>query len=545
MAGENEKKKAITGKSEALLRQLIEDAQVFEEFDLTLAHLPTNDLGNGDRLVRRFGNQLKYISDRSIGWLGWDGKRWSQAAGERMARKFAHETAVAMKRELAALRDEGLRVDAKTGEELETPAQFNERLQGFAKAVSNAGNKGRLDGMLATAQPYLTRDREDLDRHPYLLTVLNHTLEFREDPARPEAEEIEERGKRYRVVARGHSPDDMITMLAPVIYDPKAQCPRWRKFLERIMPDREKRQFLQRFLGYCLIGDSDEHIVLLLYGTGRNGKGTVVKVARSLMGDYGAEIPVSALLEQRNKGGGEAMPELARLPGKRLVTSSEPEEGARLSTQRIKQMAGGDSMPVRDLFGKIFEFEAQFKLMISFNARPVVPAQDEGMWERLTLLGFEQFIPRGERVKGLGKALFEQEGSGILNWMIEGWRDYRTQGLAVPDSVRADTQEYRETDDQVSKFMAAVCSRVADKPDGTPDGEVGVTELWKAYLRWTHHEEVKPMGRRRFDEKVLGLKIKKRKSNTMFYVGVEIVRAALDALSPRRSAGDMDLVGGA
>ena len=93
--------------------------------------------------------------------------------------------------------------------------------------------------------------------HPWLLNVKNGTInilsgEFRE-----------------------HRQEDMITKIANVEYDPKADCPMWKKFVREIMNYKSDIiKFVQTAAGWSLSGDISEQTMFILYGTGANGKST-------------------------------------------------------------------------------------------------------------------------------------------------------------------------------------------------------------------------------------------------------------------------------
>jgi hypothetical protein len=54
----------------------------------------------------------------------------------------------------------------------------------------------------------------------------------------------------------------------------RSEPPLWRRFLAEVTGgDTELQAYLQRLVGYSLIGQVIEHVLVFLYGTGGNGKG--------------------------------------------------------------------------------------------------------------------------------------------------------------------------------------------------------------------------------------------------------------------------------
>jgi hypothetical protein len=184
-----------------------------------------------------------------------------------------------------------------------------------------------------------------------------------------------------------------------VLYDPNAEAPIFHKFIREVVPDDEVRIFLQRFFGYCLTGSTKEQAILMLWGEGSNGKSTLVDLLNWLLGDYALVTPFASLLHTDQRRGGEPTPDLARMPGARLVSAAEPETGARFAESMLKQLTGGEKMTVRHLRQDFFEFKPQFKLCLSFNNKPYIRGQDEGIWRRLLLVPFNQRFVDADRLK--------------------------------------------------------------------------------------------------------------------------------------------------
>src|SRR5262249_5005445 len=155
------------------------------------------------------------------------------------------------------------------------------------------------------------------------------------------------------------------------------------------------------WFGYCLTGDVGEQVMVLFHGRGANGKSTLLSLMAHVMGDYALTLPIQSFLHDDRRGGGDATPDLARLPGARLVMAAEPERGSRLSEAVVKTVTGGDKVVARRLFEGQFEFEATFKLVLSANEKPRITGQDEGIWRRVTLVPFAAAIARERRDKRL------------------------------------------------------------------------------------------------------------------------------------------------
>lgn len=461
--------------------------------DLTLAFQPLNDFGNANRLILRFGTDMLYV--KNIGWFVWDGVRWNRENGESDAIKRGHRVALAVRNEAGAVRERyGKEKDSLTIK--------------LYKWAEQSGNQAKIHGLLAAAEPYLTQPVETLDADQYLLSSPGGTIRL---------------GLHSEV--RPNERKNYITRSLGVKYLNGADCPVFIQFIERIMPDEDMRLFLQRIMGYCLTASTREQSFFIFYGTGSNGKSTLMNVVRHIMGDYAMNSPVSTFLAKRDgNGGSEASPDLARLPGARLVTAAEPPEGARLDEAKVKEMASGEPMTVRHLNQGFFEFRPVFKAIISTNHRPNIRGTDHGIWRRIKLVPFTVQIPPSEVDPSLeGKLL--AEAPGILQWMLTGAEEWFNGGLRPPKAAIAAVEDYRAGEDPVGQFLKARCELSGEmvNPSTGKPFEVESKALRTAYKGWCEDEGLDPMGAKAFGSKILAHGIGRRMTNgRTMYVGLHI-----------------------
>jgi putative DNA primase/helicase len=318
-----------------------------------------------------------------------------------------------------------------------------------------------------------------MDKNPFLFNVSNGTLNLRADDNGDEDFD--------GIVLEAHTRSHNITKIASVEYNPAAVAPQFRRFMEDILPDDEIRIFMQRWFGYCLTGSIKEQVIVMCYGSGSNGKSVLMSLMNRLMGRYAQVLPFASLLHDDKRRGSEASPDLAQLPGARLVTAAEPEIGAKFSESMIKQVTGGEKIKARHLRQDFFEFRPEFKPMLSFNNKPYIKGQDDGIWRRILLVPFEQKFVDGHELesnpgaklkdKNLEGRLWEEEASGILNWMLDGYRMWAEGGLQIPDKVRAATAEYRQESNPVREFLGTAC-------DYDIHASIQANRLYDAFKLW-------------------------------------------------------------
>lgn len=462
------------------------------DFDLKQSKHVYNDLGNARRFKARFGDDLMYV--RHVGWYAWVGTHWDHEEGENIAKKRAHQTAQAMWGEARAMLAEGPNKDKD-----ESAEAHGKRVQKHRDWAVQSGNSRRMSSMLMEAQPYLTREVEELDADPFLFNVQNGTLDIR--LAKP---------------LKKHDRKDLITRISPTKYSPEARCESFNGFMQSIVPDENIQVFLQRYFGYSMTGDTREQVLMLCVGEGANGKSTLCDMMAYICGDYVAHLSFASLLHDDRRRGGDATPDLARLPGARMVLAAEPELGARFSESTVKSLTGGEAVTARHLNQGFFEFTPQFKLVLAANHKPNVRGQDEGIWRRVLLTPFDQTIPMEQRDRLLKQKL-QAEAPGILNWMLDGARMWLEGGLEVPEVISEAVADYRAENDPVGSFLDS-CTR---EVEGSREQ---AKVLYMAYCTWCEENAVQAFNQTVFGKKLTDKGIAAVKSGVIYRAGIELLQ---------------------
>lgn len=441
------------------------DPSSISELDTKLSKLPANDFGNAMRILQRGGTDLLWIDES--GWLGWSGKHWSLPDGGSLAVKKAHGMVKEMRGEVLALLSAG-------GFPNESDKDFEKRVNRFNAFRVKSGDIQRVKGALDSASPYLKRQVHEMDADPMLFNVQNGTICLKSPPQEEDFDIVQ---------IRDHSREDCMTKLADVEFNRSAECPHFMSFLADILPDENVRDFLQVWLGYSISGLICEQFVVMFHGGGSNGKSTFLDLLNGILGDYAMTLPFASLLKDDKKRGAEATPDLARLPGARFVTAAEPETGSQFSESALKQLTGGEKITARHLNKGFFEFHPKFKLILSFNNKPQIRGQDDGIWRRVLLVPFEQKFVTEDKLSEFPNAKIKdpqlparlkEEASGILNWLLDGWRIYSEKGLVIPEVVRVATAEYRQESNPVGEFISSWTIRKTG-------GRVLASKLYAAY----------------------------------------------------------------
>ena len=185
------------------------------------------------------------------------------------------------------------------------------------------------------------------------------------------------------------------------------------------------------------------------------------------------------------KTGNSATPNLAVLNGMRLAYCNELPENGRMNSALVKDLTGADTISARPLYGNPFNFVPQFNFAMVGNHKPEIRDMSDGMWRRMLLIPFDQVVPEAQRDPNLAAKL-QQEGSGVLNWALEGLRDYSLNGLRVPKIISNAVSEYRSSEDIIGDWFQ---QDMLTAPGKAVDKEK-VYRSYCAYCQSTGHHAV-------------------------------------------------------
>lgn len=325
-----------------------------------------------------------------------------------------------------------------------------------------------------------------------------------------------------------HRPEDRLTKMSGVEYQPGATCPRFLSFMDEISSgDQEKAKFIQKVLGYGISGDTRYECLFILYGaTTRNGKGTLCESVLNVLGSYGCTARPETISVSHGKNCSNPTEDIARLAGIRFTNISEPGRGLMLNAAQVKSMTGNDTLNARFLHENSFDFKPQFKLYINTNYLPVINDMTLFSSGRVVIIPFDRHFEESEQDRTL-KTLFAQpeNQSAILNWLLEGYRLLQAEGMSPPASVRGATAEYQHDSDKIQQF-------IEERLEEAPEKEIRTSTVYDAYRNWCDQNGCYAESNRNFNQALRGTAqiVRKRPRNgggaTTLLIGYRIAGMA-------------------
>lgn len=258
----------------------------------------------------------------------------------------------------------------------------------------------------------------------------------------------------------------------PFDYDPAAECPTWKNFLDEVLPDdTEAQEFLQEWFGYVISGRTDLQKMASLVGPKRCGKGTIARVLIKLLGQ---EVTASPTLGQMSSNFGEE-----DLLGKSLAIMSDArwdEPRVSSAVAALLAIVGEDSRTVARKNRTSWDGKLDARFMVMSNESPKFADASGALAGRMIHIQFHTSFYGREDIT-LSDRLF-LELSGILNWALDGLDRLTKRGRFVsPTSGLGVDDEVRETSNPVYVFAQDYLE------PGEEDDEVDLADLYTHYQR--------------------------------------------------------------
>lgn len=394
------------------------------------------------------GEKWCYCEETGV-WYRWEKENWKACRADDEIRAELADLIAVMKLYCADRKKQG------------------EKMTSFASFLRSVSTAQKLRSVTNLVALRCRITAKMLDSHPY---IINTPL------------------KAYNLKKRGVVPDEekkplhLTFSTAAIPAGAKVACPEWDNFIDEIMSgNEEKKAFLQRALGYSLLGDNREECMFIAYGPKtRNGKGTLFSAVMNAVGrEYMCAAPADLICGgNRPVDVNAPSPLLAGYTGKRILSMSESNREIRLNSALIKTLTGRDEITARGLYGKPFTYVPQFTIWLSTNHLPEI--DDPGIFasERIRVIEFCEHFGEDRQNKDL-KNIFSTPAAAayIMSWLMKGAIDYIVNGLQVPDCVREATLNYQKRSDTIGRFIEERCHTAADKRVLRPF-------LYRAYRSW-------------------------------------------------------------
>ncbi|MGS0747307.1 DNA primase family protein [Halpernia sp. GG3] len=241
---------------------------------------------------------------------------------------------------------------------------------------------------------------------------------------------------------------DFITHQLPFEYEPEATAPLFQKYLNEVLPDKDKQQIFAEYCGYIFIKPSVLKLekMLILYGTGANGKSVFFEILNALLG---TENISNYSLQSLTNDNGYFRAKI----GNKLVNYASEING-KLETDIFKQMASGEPIEARLPYSEPFILNDYAKLIFNCNELPKDVEHTNAYFRRFLIIGFDVTIAEDKQDKQLPQKIINNELSGVFNWILQGLdRVMEQKNFSKCEAVENARSNYEKQSDSVKMFI--------------------------------------------------------------------------------------------
>lgn len=240
---------------------------------------------------------------------------------------------------------------------------------------------------------------------------------------------------------------DFLTYQTTFPYDPNATADQFMKFLNEVLPEKELQDILAEYLGYIFMKNNVLKLekVLLLYGTGANGKSVLFQVISALIGSQ--NITHYSLQSITTNDYYRTM-----ISNKLLNYASEI--NGKLEASMFKQLASGEPVEVRLPYGMPQIIKEYAKFIFNCNELPKETENTHAFFRRFIIIPFRKTIAPEKQDKKLAEKIINFELSGVFNWVLQGLnRLLINKDFTHSEIIKNEILQYELESDSVLMFL--------------------------------------------------------------------------------------------
>lgn len=301
-------------------------------------------------------------------------------------------------------------------------------------------------------------------------------------------------------VLKTFSPDFYSRNQIPVEFVEGAQCPRFVHELLEPCLEPDDIDLVQRIMGSVLLPYNAAQAIILVTGAAGSGKSTFVSLVEALVGkDNIYELRTNHL---------NGRFELQFYLGKRLLTGKDvpgrflQEKGASI----LKKLSGSDTLSAEKKgLNTVLTLRGDFHILITSNSDLHVDFDgDSEAWRRrLIILEWSKPEHVRTRIPRFSDHLLQEEGSGILNWMLVGLYRHTKElemhgGFCLNEAQRLRVDTLLNESDSIRAF-------VVEKLETSPESSITSRDLIYAYEDYCDEQGWEPYGYHQTIRKLPGL----------------------------------------
>lgn len=282
--------------------------------------------------------------------------------------------------------------------------------------------------------------------------------------------------------------------------DKSKEIETWNNVLEQWVPDEKAREFLQEYIGYCLIPTCNFRTAVFLVGGGRNGKSLFLDIITPLFDRHMSVVPLARISERFDT---------AQLMDSLVNICADVDMGYLPETGDLKALIAGDEMRAEYKFGKVFKFKPVTRYIFSANNLPKTRDKSEGWISRWKFITFPNTFDIDPMFKEqLLSTMCSSVGlTALVEWAMEGLQRLYARGqFSDSDYMRTTAKAYQHENDSVAAFLETALLCV---PHTGKDTQIATGPLYNIYKQWSVEVGGKSVGQIEFTKRAVQLGFQK------------------------------------
>lgn len=309
-----------------------------------------------------------------------------------------------------------------------------------------------------------TIGKSDITKQEYIINLKNCRLDVRTNTVLP------------------HTPDVIDFTQLPVNFDPEAYSKILDDTIRKVFEhDEEVINLFEEMVGYTLIKNCRYRKGFLLYGSGSNGKSTILNVIKRFLGYANvATIELEKLSDPFKT---------AELENKLANIGDDINRRDIVDTGTIKKLFTGESLTVERKFQNPFTLHNFAKMIFSCNEIPRIVDKSFGMYSRLIFIPFTAvFSPHDDDFDPFieDKLMTDESLSYLLNIALKGLkRLIANNRFTNPDVVEEALDKYKTVNSTVLTWVEEEAVELSDLLRDTTD------VLFSEFMDWCNRSGIK------------------------------------------------------
>lgn len=273
-------------------------------------------------------------------------------------------------------------------------------------------------------------------------------------------------------------------------FDPEADCPRFKKFINDVTNgDKQAQLLIAQWMGYVLVPECHKYQkALYLVGKSGSGKSTLLSIIQAIVGTTNCVGTSFSNLSGQHG--------LAALQFKKLAIIADAHQARPDGINRVKEVLlntiAGDPQMINPKGKDEFSTVVSARFTLAANDPPRFMDEFGALARRFMILVFDtSFVGRED--PNLYRNIIENELPGILNFALDGLLKLaKLRGFVKVDNSRLKEEEMEMINNHVGFFMKKYVIET-----GQPEDRIAKSDIYDKYLMFTtsinqmHHDQVR------------------------------------------------------